>query len=263
MHQHRPHLQYYLPRPGRAVYRPGYGLSNGDTISPPSLILTLRIPRPGQCASHVQSKTAENDEEAVETASLAQESKQAVPSPKAAEANRHAPAKLGSPTANAPTSTLHDPPPTPPPSSPVPLSEAPSHHRSEPNLSEHHTPSTPALPAPEPNNNTLLQSQEPEPERTTTIPSPPTNYTYDELIRPLANPTAPPAPGMAHLTQILQDLSRDMEPQRHRVGETEYMRQCREYNNEYDNPFTENAYRQDVDEGFGGEGFDWDTYVWQ
>lgn len=56
MHQHLPQLQYYNPRPGRAVQRHGYRNFGGTTTSQPSLIVSLRIARQAQGASEADAE---------------------------------------------------------------------------------------------------------------------------------------------------------------------------------------------------------------
>lgn len=57
-------------------------------------------------------------------------------------------------------------------------------------------------------------------------------HTYDELIRPLVDPTLPPAPGMAKITEILQECQSerdlDMPSLTMRSPLSEYMWQFRE-----------------------------------
>ena len=61
MHQHLPQLQYFNPRPGRAVHYHGYENSNSRRSSRPSLIVSLRIGNRGQKTAELEPAVAENE----------------------------------------------------------------------------------------------------------------------------------------------------------------------------------------------------------
>ena len=61
VHQHLPQLQYFNPRPGRAVHYHGYENSNSRRSSRPSLIVSLRIGNRGQKTAELEPAVAENE----------------------------------------------------------------------------------------------------------------------------------------------------------------------------------------------------------
>ncbi|CAF9932589.1 hypothetical protein IMSHALPRED_008935 [Imshaugia aleurites] len=61
VHQHLPQLQYFNPRPGRAVHYHGYENSNSRRSSRPSLIVSLRIGNRAQETAELAPAVAENE----------------------------------------------------------------------------------------------------------------------------------------------------------------------------------------------------------
>ena len=153
------------------------------------------------------------------------------------------------------TSSLFRTPMTPPPSSPMAAEEGPSAQETTGSAEQPEQQERAAPPAPRMQFGDWLPGHGPE--ESVSNPLTPHVHTYDELIRPLVDPTLPPAPGMAEITRILQDCQSLTDPSyRPGVDEedpdlpslmlrppvSEYMRQFQEQRD---------------------EDFDMETYMWQ
>lgn len=280
MHQHLPDLQYRNPRPSRAVHHHGYVISDRDASSQPSLVVRLQIGGRGwgQGTAQLQPEAAE-DEAAAQGESVSEHgavmsddetAAQKLVSEEQGQTRGYDAANYRSslpnlqhirdagdrdPIIGEGTSSLFQAPMTPPPSSPLAAEEGPSSHGSQESLKEQSEEESAALPAVQMEFGDWLPGQGPK--RNATNPLTPHVHTYDELIRPLVDPTLAPAPGMAEVTRILQGCQSLTDPSyRPGVDEedpdlpslmmrppvTEYMRQFQEEPN---------------------EDFDMETYLWQ
>ncbi|CAD6574724.1 MAG: hypothetical protein ASARMPRED_006881 [Alectoria sarmentosa] len=274
LHQHLPELQYYNPRPGRAVHHHGYGDSSGDIASRSSLVVTLRIGSRDQGTAQLEPEAAENEVVARGYGSHEQEAltegdttlPESPPASSDLNVDRGNPQDAGGLFQRLPrqtrdfvhddgTSSLFRAPMTPPPSSPMAAEEGSSAQETTGSGEQPDEQETAAPPAPRMQFGDWLPGHGPE--ENVANPSSPHVHTYDELIRPLVDPTLPPAPGMEEITRILQGCQSLTDPSyRPGVDEedpdlpslmmrppiTEYMRQFQEQ---------------------GDEDFDMETYMWQ
>ena len=274
VHQHLPELQYYNPRPGRAVHHHGYGDSSRDTASRSSLVVTLRIGSRDQGAPQLEPEAAEDEVVARGDGSHEQEAlmeddttlPESSPASSDLKNDRGNPQDAGGMFQRLPrqnrglvhgdnTSSLFQAPMTPPPSSPMAAEEGPSAPEAPGSAEQPEEQGTAAPPALRVQFGDWLPGQGPK--RNAFSPSTPHVHTYDELIRPLVDPTLAPAPGMTEITRILQGCQSLTDPSyRPGVDEedpdlpslmmrppvTEYMRQFQE--------------KPDED-------FDMETYMWQ
>ena len=280
VHQHLPDLQYRNPRPSRAVHHHGYGSSDRDASSRPSLVVSLQIGGPGQGQGTAQLRSeAAEDETAAQGESIGEH--EAVMSDDETAAQELLSEEQGQtwgydaanyrsslpslqhvrdagdrdPIIGEGASSLFQAPMTPPPSSPMAAEEgssAPETPRSAEQPEEQGTAAPPALRV---QFGDWLPGQGPK--RNASSPSTPHVHTYDELIRPLVDPTLAPAPGMTEITRILQGCQSLTDPS-YRPGVDEedpdlpslMMRP----------PITE--YMQQFQEE-PDEDFDMETYMWQ
>ena len=257
MHQHLPQLQYYNPRPDRAVRSRGYGNGSVGASSRPRLRVAPRrvrqergtalggpeVARRGEVVETVQEvedqEIVRGDEEVLIQEQSAREPRHnTAPDNPSAEETNEVQEPAATPDSPAPsdlihdgrTSTLHHPPMTPPPSSPIAAEEDSSTNAQNPPISLEQPekqqqpasassatqppPSAPPPPPPPPqikfgdylpNHNPNAPSSPSSPSSSSNNP-PQNRHTYDELIRPLVDPTLPPAPGMKEITRILLDF---------------------------------------------------------
>lgn len=256
VHQHLPQLQYYHSRPGRAVHYRGYGIPN-DTSSRPSLVVTLRIGSRDQSTTQPEPHVSEHETAAQEQNGEEQDSANELPtSPSPSVASdldvdresvqhvdgvQHLLPEHRNPIHDEGTLTLFQAPMTPPPSSPLGTEEVPSAQNSTASPEEQSEQRSSAPPTPQIEFGDWLPGRSPD-NNNNNNNNPATHltphiHTYDELIRPLVDPTLPPAPGMAKITQILQEYQNerdlDMMPSLAiRSPLSEYMWQFREESDE-------------------------------
>lgn len=244
MHQHLPQLQYYNPRPDRAVRSRGYGNGSVGTSSRPRLRVAPRrvrqergtalggpeVARRGEVVETVQEvedqEIVKGDEEVlIQEQSAREPGHSTAPDNPSAEETNEVQEPAATPNSPAPsdlihdgrTSTLHHPPMTPPPSSPVAAGEDSSTNAQNPQISleqpeEQQQPasaSSATQPPPQIKFGDYLPNHNPSapssPSSSSNNP-PQHRHTYDELIRPFVDPTLPPAPGMKEITRILLEF---------------------------------------------------------
>lgn len=226
-HQHLPQLQYYRPRPDRAVRHRGLGNSDTDGLSDPRVRSALRPATQdddtspeapvvaGKELTEQEQEVEEQEVAAVEDENGNQDSlagemgrstAQGEPSSGEMSEGEEESAALDDPATDDPVhkeseSNLPPAPMTPPPSSPLASQESPEHHQQQ----DHSPP-----PAPQPQ----INNHPPAPEPQNNTATPPTQHvhTLDELIRPLVDPTLAPAPSMAEITRILQTFRSPWDP---------------------------------------------------
>lgn len=235
-HQHLPQLQYYRPRPDRAVRHRGLGNSNTDGLSSQRVRPALRPATQDDDTSSEAAVMAgdelagqeqnveeqavaagdnENGTQGSLTGEMGQSAAQKEPSSEETSEVEEGSAALENPATDEPVhkeseSNLPAAPMTPPPSSPpaaeetIPSKisqESPEHQQQQ----DHSPP-----PAPQPQ----IDNHPPAPEPQNTTATPPTQHvhTLDELIRPLVDPTLAPAPSMAEITRILQTFRSPWDP---------------------------------------------------
>lgn len=109
-------------------------------------------------------------------------------------------------------SSVPQAPMTPPPSSPVAAEEELSAQASPISSNEHEQQEQSPSPAPPPPPQPSNDPTNPEPQNNTPVSPTQHIHTLDELIRPLVDPTLPPAPGMAEITRILQTYQSPRDP---------------------------------------------------
>ena len=162
-HQHVPQLQYFHPRPGRAVRYHGYRSRNRDASSRSSLVVTLRVPRPDhgfplggrEVAGDEEVAEAElnkeewevvmGDDETAHTQEQFAQKRTAQGESSLGETDepQEPAAMLNGPAAdemthNQSTSIPPQAPMTPPPNPPVPSDEPPFAHDSNQPPEQHH-----------------------------------------------------------------------------------------------------------------------------
>lgn len=267
VHQHLPQLKYHNPRPGRAVHYRGYGNHNRDSSSKPSLVISLRIGSRDQGTAHLEPEVAEDgsvaqEENVNKQGVVLQGSTPEIHLSADDLVTPRLPLGVSDPDANREyvrdaddilltlpkqeregASSLFQAPITPPPSSPIAAEESSSSHNSQ-NPPEEQSEQEPATsPAAPMDIGDWLPGQGNAANRLTRH-----IHTYDELIRPLVDPTLAPAPGMAEITRMLREIQREdgddpsLPSLMMRAPVTEYMRQF---------------------QGETDEEFDMETYMWQ
>ena len=237
VHQHLPQLQYYHPRPGRAVHRRGYGKLSRDTSSRPSLVVTLRTARQDRGTFLDGLEVAKKDEVAGPeqeteewevvagddgTAAQEQFARELERTTAGAERSweetgeaREAASTSDRPTVVAriqdeSTSSLLQAPITPSSSSPMAPKEEPTAQDSISSAGQENEQQSAASSATPMDFVGWLPGQTPVDKAAHRLT--PHVHTFEELIRPFVDPTLPPAPGMAEITQILQGFQSLTDP---------------------------------------------------
>lgn len=230
-HQHLPQLQYYRPRPDRAVQNRGFG-NSGPRVRP-----ARRTARQDHDTSPEEPVVAGNEEVAGQEQKI--EDRGAEASDNGHDTQDSFTGEMGRGADHSESfsgemseveersavlddevtddtvhkeseSSVPQAPMTPPPSSPVAAEEESSAHASPISSNEHEQSPSPASPPPppQPSNDPTF----PEPQNNTPVSPTQHIHTLDELIRPLVDPTLPPAPGMAEITRILQTYRSPRDP---------------------------------------------------
>lgn len=232
-HQHLPQLQYYRPRPDRAVQYRGFGNSGprirparrtarqDDDASPEAPVVAGNEEVPGHEQEAEEQEVAaggnENDTQDLFTGEMGQSASQSGPSlEEISEVEERLVALDDGVTDDTVhyegESSLRQALMTPPPSSPPVLEEEPaaqaSPSSSEKDEQQEHSPS----PVPQPQRQNSNDPTTPEPQNNAAIPPTQHIHTLDELIRPLVDPTLAPAPGMEEITRILQTFRSPWDP---------------------------------------------------